>query len=308
VRRAVKTALAQPSGPGVPSRCRSTCSTPRRDKPGPSSRRRASRPRWSADPRGHRTPPPARKLVAGRQAADRRRRRRRPRRRRWQSWWSWPSCSGRPSCWRVWARRAASRFTHPLVRRLHCRAWARPSRACSCATTCCSRSVAICSRYPLAVGRGSDAPRPSTSSTSTWTPWELGKNYPASIAIQGDPKATLPGIDRSDPAADRQRAATRTRPARPRDAGGPPHAPPIATTWRRRAVDEARKSPMGPLALVHAVSAGGAGRRRRGHRRGDPPRRRASGTSSACADPKAFFSACAAAAGSAGALPAAAQA
>jgi benzoylformate decarboxylase len=25
-------------------------------------------------------------------------------------------------------------------------------------------------------------------------PWEIGKNYPAQVAILGDPKATLPGI------------------------------------------------------------------------------------------------------------------
>src|SRR2546422_11737812 len=29
-------------------------------------------------------------------------------------------------------------------------------------------------------------------------PWELGKNYPAAVAIQGDPKATLPELGEAD--------------------------------------------------------------------------------------------------------------
>jgi len=35
-------------------------------------------------------------------------------------------------------------------------------------------------------------------------PWELGKNYPAEVAIFGEPKATLPELGRGDPAPHRQ--------------------------------------------------------------------------------------------------------
>jgi len=82
-------------------------------------------------------------------------------------------------------------------------------------------------------------------------PWELGKNYPASIAIQGDPKATLPELCEAvrrhagktgHPDATRRRETLAARHARDRE------------DLVKRAGDEARKSPMGPLALVHAVS------------------------------------------------------
>jgi benzoylformate decarboxylase len=82
-------------------------------------------------------------------------------------------------------------------------------------------------------------------------PWELGKNYPASVAIQGDPKATLPELAEAvrrhagasgHREAGRRREALAARHARDRE------------DLVRRASDEARKSPMGPLALVHAVS------------------------------------------------------
>ena len=82
-------------------------------------------------------------------------------------------------------------------------------------------------------------------------PWELGKNYPAAVAIQGDPKASLPELIEAvrrhagkagHRDAGRRREALAARHARERD------------DLARRAADEARKSPMGPLALVHAVS------------------------------------------------------
>jgi benzoylformate decarboxylase len=82
-------------------------------------------------------------------------------------------------------------------------------------------------------------------------PWEIGKNYPASIAIQGDPKATLPELceavrrltgksGHKDAARRRETLAAAHRQQR--------------DDLARRAADEAKKSPMGPLALVHAVS------------------------------------------------------
>jgi benzoylformate decarboxylase len=82
-------------------------------------------------------------------------------------------------------------------------------------------------------------------------PWELGKNYPASIAIQGDPKVTLPELCEAirrhaggtgHPDAARRGETLRTRHARDRE------------DLARRAADEARKNPMGPLALVQAVA------------------------------------------------------
>jgi len=78
-----------------------------------------------------------------------------------------------------------------------------------------------------------------------------GKNYPAAVAIQGDPKASLPELVE---AVRRHagKAATRTPASAARR--WRPSTRASATTWRGRAADEARKSPMGPLALVHAVS------------------------------------------------------
>ena len=82
-------------------------------------------------------------------------------------------------------------------------------------------------------------------------PWELGKNYPAAVAIQGDPKASLPELTEAvrryagkagHKDAGQRREALASKHARERD------------DLARRAGDEAKKSPMGPLALVHAVS------------------------------------------------------
>ncbi len=82
-------------------------------------------------------------------------------------------------------------------------------------------------------------------------PWELGKNYPADVAIQGDPKASLPELTEAvrryagkagHKDAGQRREALAGKHARERD------------DLARRAGDEAKKSPMGPLALVHAVS------------------------------------------------------
>src|SRR5213594_4909549 len=82
-------------------------------------------------------------------------------------------------------------------------------------------------------------------------PWELGKNYPAAVAIQADPKASLPELceavrrhagKNGHKDAGKRREALAAKHARERD------------DLARRAADEAKKSPMGPLALVHAVS------------------------------------------------------
>src|SRR2546430_15462870 len=85
-------------------------------------------------------------------------------------------------------------------------------------------------------------------------PWELGKNYHAAVAIQGDPKASLPELIEAvrrhagkagHKDAGRRREALAARPARERD------------ELARRAADAARKSPVGALPPVHAPSPGG---------------------------------------------------
>ncbi len=81
-------------------------------------------------------------------------------------------------------------------------------------------------------------------------PWELGKNYPARVAILGDPKATLPDLaelleERLGPerrARARQRLEeTRAAKARHRE------------ELEARARAEAHRVPITPLALMHAV-------------------------------------------------------
>ena len=82
-------------------------------------------------------------------------------------------------------------------------------------------------------------------------PWELGKNYPARVAIQGDPKATLPELCEAvrrhagragHPEAARRRAALAETHARER------------AELARRAEAEAARVPMAPLALVHTLA------------------------------------------------------
>jgi benzoylformate decarboxylase len=82
-------------------------------------------------------------------------------------------------------------------------------------------------------------------------PWELGKNYPAVVAIQGDPKPTLPEITEA------VRRLTGT--AGPPQAGRRREAQAAAHAQQRgdlegRARSEAGRVPMSPLALVHALA------------------------------------------------------
>lgn len=82
-------------------------------------------------------------------------------------------------------------------------------------------------------------------------PWELGKNYPTRVAILGDPKATLPDLlaaleARLTPA---QRARARQRLEETRVAKSR-HREELAA----RARAEAHRSPITPLALMHAVA------------------------------------------------------
>jgi len=81
-------------------------------------------------------------------------------------------------------------------------------------------------------------------------PWEIGKNYPAQVAILGDPKATLPDIAASlrERMSGGQRAAARQR----------LHAASEAAMAERQALkDKARAlagaTPVQPLALLEAI-------------------------------------------------------
>jgi len=82
-------------------------------------------------------------------------------------------------------------------------------------------------------------------------PWEIGKNYAAAVGIQGDPKATLPELSEAvrrhtsktgHPQAARRREAVAAAFARER------------SEMEQKAQDAANQSPMGPIALVHAIA------------------------------------------------------
>ena len=82
-------------------------------------------------------------------------------------------------------------------------------------------------------------------------PWELGKNYPAAVAIQGDPKGTLPSLleaVRRHAGAGGHRDA-----ARRRDTIRAAHERERAEL-ARRAEAEAAQVPMSALSLVHALA------------------------------------------------------
>jgi len=82
-------------------------------------------------------------------------------------------------------------------------------------------------------------------------PWELGKNYPAVVAILGEPKATLPEL------AEAVRRATGTQghpqAAKRREAVAAAFAAERAEL-ARRADAEAARVPIAPLTLVHEVA------------------------------------------------------
>jgi benzoylformate decarboxylase len=83
-------------------------------------------------------------------------------------------------------------------------------------------------------------------------PWQIGKNYPAQVAILGDPKATLPditaGVGARMTASAKSAAATRLKSAaeaikKDREA------------FRAKARAMATKTPVQPLALLEAIGA-----------------------------------------------------
>src|SRR5882672_4703957 len=82
-------------------------------------------------------------------------------------------------------------------------------------------------------------------------PWEIGKNYPAQVAIQGDPKATLPELVE----ALRQRLTA----SQVKDVSARVEKLRVAQEARREALrqeaaSQASRSPISPLALVGAVA------------------------------------------------------
>ncbi|PYM53894.1 MAG: benzoylformate decarboxylase, partial [Candidatus Rokuibacteriota bacterium] len=82
-------------------------------------------------------------------------------------------------------------------------------------------------------------------------PWELGKNYPTAVAILGDPKATLPdlrdALERCLTPGSRTRARARFEATRAARLGQ-------REELLARARAEASRTPITPLALVHAVA------------------------------------------------------
>jgi len=82
-------------------------------------------------------------------------------------------------------------------------------------------------------------------------PWELGKNFPAEVAILGDPKATLPeltqAIGAAMPAAAHSAAKERLKAASEATKAE-------LEKLRARAKAMASETPIQPLALIHAIS------------------------------------------------------
>ena len=82
-------------------------------------------------------------------------------------------------------------------------------------------------------------------------PWEIGKNYPAQVAIQGDPKATLPELVEA--------LRRRLSPAQAREVTARAERLRVAQEKRREALRQeaaaqGSRSPISPLALVGAVA------------------------------------------------------
>ncbi len=82
-------------------------------------------------------------------------------------------------------------------------------------------------------------------------PWEIGKNYPAKVAILGDPKATLP--DLAETLRARFKAGRHPEAQRRLEECRLKHEQEIADL-KARAQAESDRVPIAPLALVHALS------------------------------------------------------
>jgi benzoylformate decarboxylase len=81
-------------------------------------------------------------------------------------------------------------------------------------------------------------------------PWEIGKNYPANVALLGDPKATLPEL--TSAIAGRMTNAQKTR-ARERFEAVSKAALAERDALKSKARAEAGKSPVQALSLIHAI-------------------------------------------------------
>jgi benzoylformate decarboxylase len=83
-------------------------------------------------------------------------------------------------------------------------------------------------------------------------PWELGKNYPAAVALQGDPKATLPELTEA-----LRRHTTRqghADAAQRRAVAGDTHER-VLKELNDRASKHSAQTPISPLTLVRAIAA-----------------------------------------------------
>ena len=192
----------------------------------------------------------ARLLGAGEAPGDHRGRRGGAEPRASPSWSSSPSCSARRSMPRSIANTARSR---PRIRCSAAR-WSRSrprSARSSTSTTCCSRSA----RDLFTLSLPSDVePMPPglTIIHLDIDPWELGKNYPAEVAILGDPKAHAARTDRRRARAHVERRARRRARAPARRASD-------AIARRAREAAAPRRA---ALAGADADPAAGAARRR----------------------------------------------
>ena len=81
-------------------------------------------------------------------------------------------------------------------------------------------------------------------------PWEIGKNYPVKVAIQGDPKATLPELAE---AVRKRLSSSAVKDARERIAELSRAQEKRRAHIRERAAAEAGRVPISPLTLVAAV-------------------------------------------------------
>ncbi len=82
-------------------------------------------------------------------------------------------------------------------------------------------------------------------------PWEIGKNYPAKVAIVGDPKATLPDLAE----VLRKRFGGSDHPeARRRLEDSDKRRAETIAELKKRALAAGGRQPIAPLALVHAVA------------------------------------------------------
>src|SRR5881397_924169 len=114
---------------------------------------------------------------------------------------------------------------------------------------CSSRSAAI--SYALAADDVDPMPPGLTVVHLDVNPWELGKNYPAEVAILGEPKATLPelaeAIRRHTGKNGHPQAAKRTEAVSAAFAAE-------RAELTKRAESEASRVPISPLTLMHEVA------------------------------------------------------